>query len=113
MKMLLLSLLGCSLLAGCTSASPQKLTLPENALLIDVRTADEFNSGHLKWAVNLPHTTIGDHIADVAPDKNQPLFLYCRSGRRVQIAMEILSKLGYTDMHNLGGYEEAKQQLEP
>lgn len=113
MKLLLLSNLDGTMLGGCGALPPQKRSLPENALLIDVRSAEEFNAGHLDGAVNLPYDTIAAKISGVAPDKAQPLFLYCRSGRRVAIAMESLTKAGYTDLHNLGGFEEAKKQLEP
>ena len=102
--------------AGCrkhvkNSTSP----MPENAILIDVRSAEEFNSGHLPGSFNIPHTEIAEKISRVAPDKSTPLYLYCRSGRRVGIAMEALKEIGYSDMHNLGGLEDAagKLKLEP
>ena len=86
--------------------------MQKNAVLIDVRSAEEFSSGHLQGAVNIPHTEIAEKISGVAAAKNTPLYLYCRSGRRVGLAMEVLQKLGYTVMFNLGGYEEAKKFME-
>lgn len=111
MKMLLLTLFGCAMLAGCASA-PQKIVMPSNAVLIDVRTPAEFNAGHIQGAVNLPHDRIGDTISNTVSDKSTPIYLYCRSGRRVKAAMETLQRLGYNNMHNLGGFEEAKRQLD-
>ena len=99
----------CLLLGGCSA--PERLEMKENAVLIDVRSVDEFNSGFIPGAVNIPHGEIAEKIAAVAPDKATPLYLYCRSGRRVGIAMEKLKELGYTDMVNLGGFEEAKEKL--
>ena len=99
----------CLLLGGCSA--PERLEMKESAVLIDVRSVDEYNSGFIPGAVNIPHGEIAEKIAAVAPDKATPLYLYCRSGRRVGIAMEKLKELGYTDMVNLGGFEEAKEKL--
>lgn len=102
----------CMASGGCGGAgSNDQKSLPAGAVLIDVRSAEEFNTGHLAGAVNIPHTEIAEKISGVAKDKSTPLYLYCRSGRRVGIAMEELSKLGYTKMVNLGGAEEASQKL--
>ena len=100
----------CLLLGGCSA--PERLEMKENAVLIDVRSMEEYQSRFIPGAVNIPHTEIGEKIVAVAPEKDTPLYLYCRSGRRVGIAMEILKKLGYSDMVNLGGYEEAKEKLQ-
>ena len=102
----------CMASGGCGGAgSNDKKSLPAGAVLIDVRSAEEFNTGHLAGAVNIPHTEIAEKISLVAKERSTPLYLYCRSGRRVGIAMEELSKLGYTKMVNLGGAEEASQKL--
>ena len=85
--------------------------MQKNAVLIDVRSAEEFSSGHLQGAVNIPHTEIAEKISGVAAEKNTPLYLYCRSGRRVGWAMESLQKLGYKNMENLGGLSEAQKTL--
>ncbi|ELA09457.1 periplasmic protein [Moraxella macacae 0408225] len=73
---------------------------------IDVRTLDEFNSGHLQGAVNIPHENIGNRISDFVKDKNAPINLYCRSGRRAEIAKTTLTNMGYTNVTNHGGYED-------
>ena len=73
---------------------------------IDVRTPEEFNEGHLQGAVNVPHEQIASQIARISPDKNAPVNLYCRSGRRAEAALEELKKLGYTNVTNHGGYQD-------
>lgn len=77
---------------------------------IDVRTPEEFQAGHLQDAVNIPHEQIAAQIASVAPDKNAPIHLYCKSSRRAGIALEELKKLGYTNLTNHGGYEDLIKQ---
>lgn len=99
-------------LAGCASQDELILPMPENARLIDVRSENEFNAGHLKGAQLIPHTEIGKKIQSIAPDKDTPLYLYCRSGRRVGIAIDALKKLGYKKLYNLGGMEEARQKTD-
>lgn len=79
-------------------------------LWIDVRTADEFAGGHLGGAINLTHTDIVSQIAQVAPDKNQAIHLYCQSGRRAETALSTLKQLGYTNVTNHGGYQDLKSQ---
>lgn len=73
---------------------------------IDVRTPEEFSQGHLRNAVNIPANKITAKIKQVSPDKNAPVNLYCRSGRRAQAALEALKKEGYTNVTNHGGYED-------
>ena len=73
---------------------------------IDVRSAEEFNAGHLQDAVNIPHDQILARIQAVSPDKNAPVNLYCRSGRRAEAALTELKNAGYTNVTNHGGYED-------
>ena len=103
------------ILIGCaqrkkTAAGTAETVVPENALLIDVRTAEEFNEGHVENAINVPLQNISS-ISSVAPDKNTVLYLYCRSGRRVKMAISELQKLGYNNLHDLGGMQEAAEKL--
>jgi phage shock protein E len=77
-------------------------------LWIDVRSADEFQSGHVNDAVNIPYTEIGTRIGEVSADKDDLIFVYCRSGRRSGIARETLLEIGYTNVVNLGGLEDAR-----
>ena len=115
-KFILLPLLlicAAVILSACCRSKKENIpAMPSNAVLIDVRSVEEFNAGALAGAINIPHTEIGGKISSAVPGKDTPLYLYCRSGRRVQIAMEILKKQGYTNLVNLGGFEEAKKFME-
>lgn len=78
------------------------------AIWIDVRSAGEYQSGHVSQAVNIPHTEIAMRIEEVTRDKDAEILVYCRSGRRSGIARETLLNLGYTNVVNLGGLEDAQ-----
>ena len=77
---------------------------------IDVRTPEEFASGHLDGAANIPHDAIASRIAALVPDKTAEIHLYCRSGRRSGLARDTLLGLGYTKVTNDGSYEKLKDQ---
>ena len=83
------------------------------ALLVDVREADEYASGHIAGAVNLPLSFIGNHegkeIAGI--QKNVPLFLYCLRGSRSRRAEKILKQMGY-EARNIGGIKRYKGEME-
>lgn len=74
---------------------------------IDVRSAEEFQTGHVGMAVNIPVEQIGERIKEVTTDKNADIYLSCKSGRRAGIALETLKALGYTKVTNVGGIEDA------
>ena len=63
-------------------------------------------------AEQIDHTQIANHISTLAPDKDTPIVLYCRSGRRSGIAEDSLRALGYSNLINGGGYEALKVALE-
>ncbi|MFZ1418622.1 MAG: rhodanese-like domain-containing protein [Burkholderiaceae bacterium] len=81
----------------------------QQAILIDVRTADEYAAGHAAQAILVPYDVIEQKIAPIAPDKNQKIYLYCRSGRRSAIATETLKGMGYTNVTDLGGLGQLGQ----
>ena len=94
--------------ANTAPQTEQSAVQPEKAKggWIDVRSAEEFNAGHLQDAVNIPHDKIIARIQAVSPDKNAPVNLYCRSGRRAEAALNELKNAGYTNVTNHGGYED-------
>lgn len=80
-------------------------------VLIDVRTAGEFEKAHLDGAANLPVDKIADQIGMLGLSTSDEILLYCRSGRRADIAKSKLEFLGYTKVRNLGGIEDARAAL--
>ena len=94
--------------ANTAPQTEQSAVQPEKAkgVWIDGRSAEEFNAGHLQDAVNIPHDQILARIQAVSPDKNAPVNLYCRSGRRAETALTELKNAGYTNVTNHGGYED-------
>ena len=75
----------------------------EQVIIIDVREESEYREGHIKDSVLVPLGTIEDKIEKVVEDKNQPILVYCRSGRRSAEAANLLNKLGYTNVYDFGG----------
>lgn len=80
--------------------------LQSDSLLIDVRSAEEFAEGALPGAIRIGHEDIAEQIASVAPDKDRPLVLYCRSGRRSALAQQSLEAMGYSQVINAGAYDD-------
>ena len=90
-----------------TSISMQEAFLQLNNaqdyVLLDVRRADEFAAGHIPNAINIANETIDKTIVNSLPNKNQLIFVYCRSGRRSKEASHKLVELGYTNIVEIGG----------
>jgi len=74
----------------------------EGARLIDVRTPQEYKSGHIQGARNIPLGEISSRTADVGA-KDKPVVVYCRSGMRSSQAKSALEAAGFTEVYNLGG----------
>ncbi len=70
--------------------------------LIDVRESYEYAQGHIPGAVNIPLSHLERRLAEM-PDKNQPIYLYCRGGMRSRLAGKLLSRNGYTRLAYLSG----------
>ena len=79
--------------------------ISDEYLIIDVRTQEEFQSGHIENASNIQWQNISIIQEKITKDKK--IYLYCRSGNRSQKATDILIKLGYEDVLNIGGLKEA------
>lgn len=91
-------------------AKADKASEAKTQLIIDVRSPEEYQAGHLKGAKNIPHTQIKDQIGSLTKDKGQPIMLYCGSGRRAGMAKKELEKMGYSKVTNAGGYEDLKKK---
>lgn len=107
MKNKILGLIVCALLmTACGENSYKTITeneamplIQNNAVIIDVRTLDEYNTGHIKDAINIPV----DNISSITYDKDTVIILYCASGMRSANAAKILIDSGYTNVYNLDG----------
>ncbi|MFT5374074.1 MAG: phage shock protein E [Candidatus Latescibacterota bacterium] len=105
----------CFFLLGCAASESTKdgeaVPFGDHVLVIDVRTMDEYNSGHVDGAAHIPYEIIGDKIAALSQDKSRDIVLYCRSGRRSGIAQKTLQDMGYTRVVNAGGIDDYRKKL--
>ena len=81
----------------------QRLSIECGFIILDVRTPEEFAAGHIPGALNIPNETIGTDEIPQLPEKEQRIYVYCRSGNRSKQAAEKLVALGYTDIVEIGG----------
>ncbi|MGL1932536.1 MAG: rhodanese-like domain-containing protein [Desulfotalea sp.] len=99
---------------GCTSSanSKQKSMQMGDGLVIDVRTKGEYDDGHLPRSINIPYDIIKKEIGSYAKDKEQKIYVYCRSGRRSGIAQNLLRIDGYKNVVNAGAYKKLLQGIQ-
>ena len=74
-----------------------------DTVILDVRTQEEFDGGHIENSVLLPYDEIREKAESVITDKNRTILIYCRSGRRSEIAARELVDMGYADVYDFGG----------
>lgn len=79
-----------------------KEKIKNGAMIVDVRTPEEFAAGHYKKAINIPLQEIDKRLSEFGPT-NKAVVVYCRSGNRSGKAKDILRKAGYSDVTNAGG----------
>ena len=84
----------------------------EGYIILDVRTQEEYDQGHIPGAILISHEEIAEKAEDVLTDKNQLILVYCRSGRRSKIAAEALVELGYTNIKEFGGIIDWPYEME-
>ncbi|AAN56111.1 rhodanese-like domain-containing protein [Shewanella oneidensis MR-1] len=106
----LLSLFSLSIVPHEANAADQQPQvawekIASGAMVLDVRTPEEFAAGHLVNAVNIPFEQVAAEFAKRGIAKDTPVVLYCRSGRRSGIATDALVAAGYTKTYNGGGYQ--------
>ena len=128
MRKLILFLLTAMLLVGCGQANQnnqeavymnitaqeakQIMDSEEGYIILDTRTQEEYDEGHIPGAIVIPHDEITDRAEEELPDKDQLLLVYCRSGRRSKLAAEALVKLGYTNIKEFGGIIDWPYEIE-
>jgi len=126
-SILLTVLLAVLLLSGCGASGEQEantyrqvsakeakelMDTEEGYVILDVRTQEEYDTGHIPGAVLLPHDTVSKHAESMLPDKDQLILVYCRSGNRSKQASEALVQLGYTNVVEFGGINSWPYEIE-
>ena len=99
--------------ADILPTSEARRQLAAGAKLVDVRTVEEYQAKHLTNAVNIPVDTIKTGITNCTLNKGQAILLHCRTGRRSGIAENELRSIGYTNVFNIGSYEQAEAVVAP
>ena len=81
----------------------QIMDTEEGYIILDERTQEEYDQGHIPGAILIPDTQIKAEAENILTDKAQLILVYCRSGRRSKLAAEALVELGYTNIKEFGG----------
>ena len=84
----------------------------EGYVILDTRTQEEYDQGHIPGAVLLPYDEVLQKAETILTDKNQLILVYCRSGRRSKLAANDLVKLGYTNIKEFGGIIDWPYEVE-
>ena len=105
---LLLIMTGCSKKEEESLKTLEDVLKENNYIVIDVRTKEEYDTGHVKDSLNIPYDEIEESI-DL--DKSKPILVYCRSGKRSSIAYQTLTSLGY-EVFDLGAYDTVPLEKE-
>lgn len=78
----------------------------EGIPIVDVRSKEEYDSGHIPGAILVPEQTLYEDIPKLFPDKSQKIYLYCHSGHRGAVSTRLLRAMGYTNAFNIeNGFE--------
>lgn len=110
---LLLAILAAACGAGGDAADGVAATIPpaelvsrlggDPPLVLDVRSPEEFASGHVPGAVNIPHAELGERLAELPGDRHGEVVVYCERGGRAARAEDLLHEAGYTAVRHLEG----------
>lgn len=110
--LIVLSILIIGTVSACEENSYMQITQEEakkmmdeeeDVTILDVRTNEEYEEGHIKDAICIPNETIDENITEQLPDEKQIILIYCRSGNRSKQASEKLANLGYSNIYEFGG----------
>lgn len=88
------------------------IVFSDEPLIVDVRSLEEVKTGIIQDAIHIEWTEIDEEINNIDITKGQPIYLYCRSGNRSGKAAVMLEKIGFTNVINAGGIDEAAKKLE-
>jgi phage shock protein E len=81
---------------------PSAVPAPSGVTLLDVRSPEEFAQGHLEGAINIPVQELAERLGELR--RGTPISVYCRSGRRSAAAAELLTRAGFGEVHDRGGW---------
>jgi phage shock protein E len=93
--------------SGQVPAKQAQDMVKQGALIVDVRSPQEFERGHLSQAFNMPLDEVTGLLPEKVKDRERPILVHCQSGMRSKMAKDRLGRIGYTNVHNLGSYERA------
>jgi rhodanese-related sulfurtransferase len=94
---------------GLSAADATQLINRRNAVVLDLRTAEEYGKGHLPQARSIPFEELSGKAAQISKNKNAPVLLVCQTGQRSRKAEQVLTEAGYAEVHTLQGGIEAWQ----
>jgi len=110
--LLITTLSACSSTNNSSASDYSKITAAEakemidkdsSITILDVRSEEEFNTGHIEGAILIPDTDILAKAEEILTDKSATILVYCRSGRRSALASADLVELGYSNVYDFGG----------
>jgi len=90
----------------------QMMEEDDGHVIVDVRTQEEYDEGHIPGAICIPNEEITDTKPELLPDVDQVILIYCRSGRRSKEAAEKLFNMGYTHIYEFGGIIDWTGEIE-
>ncbi len=93
------------------NAGVEEYAAKPGAVLLDVRSADEYSRGHIPGSINIPLDTL-DTVGEKVKNKSTPVYVHCLSGGRSRQAAAYLERMGYTDVKNIGGISAWKGKVE-
>ena len=92
------------------NAGVEQFQKADNAVLIDVRTEDEYKGGHIEGSINIPLQNIYS-VQTLITDFNKPIFVHCLSGGRSAQATSVLKSMGYKNVENIGGISSFRGEI--
>ena len=84
----------------------EMMAMDGTQIIVDVRTQEEYESGHIPGAICIPNESIGCDSPEALPDYDQIILIYCRTGRRSKEASQKLASMGYTNIYEFGGIND-------
>lgn len=94
---------------GFSPGVDYKSLIQNGGIIIDVRTKGEYQGGHIKGSINIPLNVLSDNISKLKKDK--AIITCCASGMRSASAKSLLKSIGFTEVHNGGGWMSLQNKI--